>query len=259
MSDNYPTFDGFSLQNDFFIASEIIYRNIPERILETQKLSRRSGLKLLSNDFGGRTVNIQGYIIASGVNQLREKIDALHTNVTRKDNGLLYVESDRSATATVSNVSIADPHYAQDMVPYEIEFMLVDPFYKGTQQILNYTVVSGVAVQSFSITISGSYFAEPLIQYTAPTGTGNTTVSGITIKYTQTGEIVTWSGGGSSLPYQDTVSFDYENKKILKSGNETNIDGLFSNWDPGSNPFEVTFSGGVQGGNLQFIYQPRYL
>ena len=257
----YPIFDGFSLQDDNYIVENITYRTIPKRDLETGKTARIPGVKLLSTDFAEREVTFSGYIIAASVSDLRTKIDALHTNVTRKESGQLYVESDRSATAIISTVEIADPHYAQDFVPFNLKFLMTDPFFYGAQQTVSFTITSGTLTTTQSVTVSGTYWAEPTFIYTAPGTTGNTTISGIRITYAETGEYVTWSGtGGSSvLPYGTSVTFDYITRSILQNTSEVDIDGVFARWNPGVQSFTTTFSGSMQGGTLQMAYQPRYL
>lgn len=262
MASGYPQFDGFSLQDDNYIVQDVVYRTIPNRSLDTEKLARRPGVKTLSTDFSERKVTLAGVIIADSVSTLRTAIDNFHANVTRKNTGALYIESDRSANAIVSSVSIADPHYSQSIVPFNIEFLLSDPFYYGQQQLVTFTVPSGTTTMSQSITISGSVFAEPYFQYTAPgTAGAYTTTSGIQIKYGPTSEVVTWSGtqGHTTAGYGDIILFDYPNHQILQNSNKVDIDGVFARWEPVQTAFTITFSGTAQGGTMQVSYQPRYL
>lgn len=256
----FPLFDSFSLQDGNYISEEVSYRNTPSRDLETAKITRRPGVKLMSHDFGERRVRIVGHILGDSVSDLQSKIDDLHTNITRKEEGKLYVESNRSAVATVVSVAISDPHYAQDYVPFEIEFLLTDPFFYGSQQTVSWTIPASTTTLTDTLTISGSVYAEPTIRYAAPAGGGYTTTSGITVSYTPTGEHVTWSGTGpATLAYADSVSFDYASHLITQGVTEMDVEGVFSRWEPGSAPFTATFSGTAAGGTLEFIYQPRYL
>lgn len=261
MATNYPKFDGFSLQDDNYIMSEINYRIIPKRRIETDKILRRPGVKILSSDFTERIVTMKGVIVADSVDELRTKIDDFHTNITRKENGLLYIESDRSASAIIDNVTIADPYYNQSYVPIEIQFLMADPFFYGAQQVTTWTVTSGVSSTSYTITVSGSVFAEPSITYYAPGSTGYTTTSGILLDYLSSAEQITWSGGTGSntLNYGGTVTFDYIEHLVTENTTNVHPTGVFSRWEPGVTNFNITFSGCAQGGTLQFAYQPRYL
>lgn len=258
----FPTFDGFSLQDSNYIIQDIVYRTIPSRTLDVQKIARRTGSKLLASDFDTRSISMSGYILGSTISDLRDKIDNLHNNVTRKADGVLQMEESRTASALVSNLSIADSHYNQTMVPFEIEFLLTDPFFYGPQNSVSWSVGAGEFSLTDTLTISGSMFAEPLISYTAAAGAGQTTTSGILVTYVDTGEVITWSGTGATttLADGDTVQFDYINHKILEGTAEQTLEGVFSRWEPGSRGITITFSGtSDQGGTLSFAYQPRYL
>ncbi len=254
-----PTFDGFSLQDANYIVSDIRYRSTPKRAISFKPISRRPGVKLLSEDFGERRIRMSGHIIGSSASNLQSLIDDLHSNITRKDEGQLIIGENRTSTAIAVSVSVADPNYAQDMVPFEIEFLLADPFFYGQQHVVSLTVASGTSSESTTPTISGSVFAVPNIVYSSPSGSGNTTTSGISIEYKSTGETVTWSGGGTPVQYSGSISFDYSNQKILNGSTEASVGGVFSRWEPGEHEFVTTYSGTVVGGTLEFSYQERYL
>lgn len=260
MADSYPKFEGFSLQNDNFIMSEIVYRTIPTRQIESDKILRRPGVKVLSANFSLRKIQMRGSVVADTISDLRDKIDLFHKNVTRKESGVLYVESDRSAIALVDSVAIGDPFYSQTFVPIEIDFFMADPFFYGAQQVVDITITSGVLSQNETITISGSVFAEPNITYYSPVNTGYTTTSGISITYGETAEILTWSGslGNTTLAYNDTILFDYTSHLISEGTTPVTPKGTFAQWNPGVQTYTVTFSGAAQGGTLRVAYQPRY-
>jgi hypothetical protein len=173
----------------------------------------------------------------------------------------LVIDDDRTGTAVPLTVTIADPHYAQDFIPFEIEFLMTDPFWYGTQQVVAWNVGAGTSSQAYSVTVSGSVFAEPSLTYEAPAGGGQTTTSGVIVEYSPTSETVTWSGTGvtPNLAYGSAVKFDYAHHKILEDTNEVDIEGVFSRWEPGATAFTVTWSGTAAGGTLEFAYQPRYL
>jgi len=257
----YPQFDGFSLQDSNFITESVEYRTIPKRNMETSPITRLPGIKLLSSEFGERTISVRGYIIASSSDTLRTAIDNFHTNVTRKESGLLFMEGDRSATAIVESVAIQDPSYAQSMVPFTANFIMANPFFYGAQQIVTLPVASGTASMTTNITISGSVFAEPQITYFSPIDTGYTTTSGIVIYYVSTAEQITWSGtlGNTTIAYNDNITFDYADHSVMEGIQEVQPQGVYSRWEPGIEAFTVTFSGMATGGSLQFAYQPRYL
>lgn len=257
-----PSFDSFSLQDQNYLVAEVEYRTLPTRDIQMEWIARKPGKKFLATEFGERHIRLKGWIIGTDSANLISLIDTLHTNVTRKKIGVLSIDSGRDIQAVVSAVTVPEPHYTQSMVPFDMEFVAAEPFWKGTQQTISLTVVSGTGephTQSVTTTISGSVFAEPSITYTAPGSTGTTTLSGIIINYQSTGETITWSGGASALPYGSAVKFDYENQIILQNTTEIVATGVFSRWEPGSTNFQITYSGQTQGGTLDIVYRPRYL
>lgn len=254
------TFNNFNLQDANYITSELIYRSSPSRDVVAQKITRRPGVKYTALEFAERSITLTGGILGSSATDLQTKIDNLYNNVVRVDEGQLTIDTNRSINAFVNSIAIDDPHYSQSYVPFEIEFLSTEPFFKGPQQVMNLTVTSGVQANDYTTVISGSAYAEPVITYSAPTGTGDTTTAGIHIEYNPTGEQITWSGTGGLdyAQYSDVIQFDWPSQYIVRNEDQEEPSGVFARWEPGSTTFTVTFSGGVVGGSLQFAYQPRY-
>lgn len=236
-----PTFDSFSLNDSHYITSEIEYRTIPNRELAMESISRKPGRKLISQEFAERHIRLSGWILGDDASDLLDKINDLHENVTRKDSGTLSVDTDKEIAATVASVAVMDPHYTQSMIPMDIEFIAVDPFFQGTQQTVTLDVPVGPKYQNITLTVSGSVFAEPTVTYTAPAGTGSTPTENIIVEYLSTAETVTWSGGGTPLQYAEAVQFDYANQLILLDGGSEDISGVFSRWEPGSRNIKITY------------------
>lgn len=257
------TFDTFSLSDSNFITSDLEYRTIPTRDIVLESMSRKSGKKILSEEFAERHIKLAGWIIGSDASDLITQIDNLHSNITRKRAGTLTIDNNRDIEAIVASVTITDPQYSQSAVPFQIEFIAAEPFWRGPEQVVSLTVTSGTSepqTLSATITISGSIYAEPSISYNAPSGTGSTTTSGIQILYQPTGEFTTWSGNSNAtLAYGNFVKFDYANQFIYEGATKIAPRGTFPRWEPGETNFTVTFSGSQQGGSLDFVYRPRYL
>ena len=255
-----PEFSGFSLQDDNYITTNITYRGWPVRDDTTKPISRKPGVKLLSEEFGDKRIRIRGYILGSSPSDLKSKIDSLNTEL-QKVSQILKIDTDRRYTATCTYVSVSDPHYAQDFVPYEAEFLCADPFAYTDEITATMTIVSGTSAQTFTTTISGSYFAEPSLRYETTSGSGTTTTSGVRLEILNSGEYVDWAGSdnGTILSYSSSMTFDYKTFKVLQDVTQRNHTGVFSRWEPGSQSFKITFGGGVQGGNLKISYSPRYL
>lgn len=256
-----PTFNGFSLQDNNYIVSDIEYRTWPKRDLSIMKIARRAGSKLTNTDFAERKISMRGHIIGSSVSDLQAKIDALYLEL-QKESKTLEIESNRFYTATTSSVTVSDPYYSQSMVPFEVEFTCVDPFAYGPTQSASMIVTSGSMTQTYSITISGTYAAEPTFIYSTPlTGVNNTTTSGIKATHISSGQYILWSGTGSStyIPYSSNLTLDYSNYKLLLDDNQLNYSGVFTEMQPGVNQLQIQYMGNTVGGTLSVSYAPRYL
>lgn len=255
------TFDGFSLQDDNFITENINYRSLPSRTVETEQIARRAGVRVLNSEYGSRSVKIKGSILADSATELQDKIDDLNRVVSRPSIGTLTIDNIRQGRALVTAHTIGDSMYNQSYAPFDIDLLMPDPFFYGNQQTCSMTVTSGVLSQEFSITISGSYATLPYISFTPPGTTGYTTTSGISIKHIPSQQVITWSGTATQLRlgYGQTLLFDYDTKITTLDSAPVFAEGSYSDWEPETLSFLVTFSGACQGGILDFSYQPRYL
>lgn len=262
----YPQFDGFEL-NDIN-ATGVITSNVrkfsnPSRSIEIERVARRPGGRLLNDEFTEKIVLIEGYVIGDSEADLRSKIDALNTSVNRKTDGQLAIAIDRTATAIVSKFEVNENPYNTDFVEYRLECTLPDPFFYAGQHTVTFTLASGVATHTENITISGSYFASPVLTITVAGGSGDTQTERIDIQYLSTAETVIWSGGlgESNLDYADILQFDYNSQLITRNSSANNSSGAFADFDPGSRNLKITFSGVGDwvGGTASFSYQPRYL
>src|SRR3990167_8492516 len=236
-----PTFDSFSLQDSNYITESIEYRTIPSREITLESIARKPGKKFLAEEFGERRIRLTGFILGSSASDLIDKIDNLHTNVTRKKIGTLSIDTNRDIQALVASVAIAEPHYSQTMVPMSLEFVAAEPFYQGAQRVAVTAIAEGTASATITTTISGSVFTEPIITYTPKGGGSNTNIYRIDISYDQTGEEVTWSGGNHPLSNADSVAFDYSNQIITEGNSEIEASGVFARFEPGSTNLTVTY------------------
>src|SRR3990167_1977923 len=94
-----PTFDSFSLQSDDYVTTSIEYRTIPAREISLESIARKPGKKFLAEEFGERRIKLSGFILGDSSSDLTDKIDDLHTNVTRKRIGTLSVDTNRDIQA----------------------------------------------------------------------------------------------------------------------------------------------------------------
>lgn len=251
------SFDTFELQTDNIIISEVVYRNIAERVLDTAKVARRNGVKLLSDTYGAKQITMTGCIVADTASELQSYIDDLNLNVVSKGEGVLTMDNNRKIEALVSSMAIGDSHYNQSFVPLELEFLCPEPFFIGDNYTVNLTVTSGTISIPITTSISGTVFASPQIIYYAPEGTGVTTTSGIDIINNNSGEQISYYNA-SFLNYGSSVTFDFNSLSILEDTTESDPTGTFFEWEAGSSSVTINFNDTV-GGTLVIQYDSRYL
>lgn len=258
------TFNGFNLNDGVnYIVQEISDgRGIAERNIQYGEISSREGVKLLSEEYRRRVINISGIVFADTADNFQVAIDNLKSNLGGSSAQLIVDDTGRYYTATVSSIDISDAGAEITSTNFNISFFCEMPFALAGLHTTNYTVPSGSTSVVGAITISGTAPARPVMTYYIPDGdgVGRTTTSGITIEHIETGNYVTWSGTYSSRPvlYSGTIAFSYDNNSVIVRGTEEDYNGLFDTWSIGANNFSVTYSGLAVGGSLVLSYNPRY-
>ena len=262
----FPEFNSYSLQD--LVTTGIITSNVkkyhaPERSLEFEPIARRPGSRILNDEYRNKTIRIDGYILANSPMDLRDKIDALHRNVSSVPEATFALSSDRVGTATLQRLDFSENPYNTDYVPFSMELLMTDPFFYDNQHSVEFTIASGEISHTEEITISGSYFASPSLTLQVDAGAGYTQTQRIDFAYVSTGETVVWSGGVSeeNISYGDSLQIDYNTQLILRNSSTQKSSGSFAEWEPGERNFTVTFSGvgDWTGGLVTLSYQPRYL
>lgn len=260
---SFPTFEGFSLNDDNFIAERVFFKGYASRALIQGKINRREGVKLLNTEFGPKEVTVEGVVIGSSASDLQTLLDNLKKNLVT-DEGALMLETGRTFVATAKNITIPDEHYNQTKAPFEVTFLLSNPFAEGDQLSVVQDVPSGTTTFSGLFSVSGTYFSRPTIVYTPPTAVGDTLIKRLDVTHTPTGQTITISGFGSGgaggLTYQNAVTINFDDFTSLEGAASINNSGAFPRWEPGNNEYTVTVSGrAYPGGTFTATYKPRYL
>lgn len=258
----YPTFNGFSLQDDNFITERVMFKGYADRAVIRANVGRREGVKLLNTEFGEKEVVVEGNVIAASAGALQTLLDNMKKALTAEEADLI-IENGRTFTATVKNTVIPDEHYNQSKAPFEVTFICTNPFAVGPLQTSVTPVPSGLVTFSGSITISGTLFGRPTITYTpgSPVA-GNTRITKLVLTHTQSGQSITVSGFGSGtqLSYANAITINFDNFSTLEGSTAIDNSGAFPKWDPGTNTYTLTATGAAfPGGSVSVAYQPRYL
>lgn len=258
------TFNGFNLNDGQNYISTAIPggRGTAPRGIISNEVAFREGVKFLSEEYREKIITVIGTVYADDITTFREKVDDLKQELSYVQGQLVIDETGRYYTATAGEVDISDEGAEITAAKFSVELRCELPFALAASQSVNFVVTSGVNTLSSSVTITGTAPARPTITFNIPDGDGigRTTISGITITHTPTGNYITWSGTGTSRPliYSGEVNFNYNNNSVIVRGAEEDFAGLFSLWEPGANAFTFSISGMSVGGSLDFIYNPRY-
>ena len=249
-------YGNLDLQTEFIITSAVTYRQMGNRILNTTPISRRPGDKFLSEDFGSKTIVMEGYVVSTSTSGLIGLVDSMHKELAKPEQSLI-IDDGRQYVATCSKAEFPELSFNRSVTPFSLEFLSTAPFAYGDNLNATFVMPSGTLTQTITTTISGSAFAEPQLTLTTASGVGNAGFTKIVISHDTTGTNVTLSGIWSKGLLSTT--YNYDNATVTYSGLLKDYTGTFDRWQAGDNSLTITFTGkndfGVQG-LLEYI--PRY-
>lgn len=242
------------LQSQYILTETVQFRSMADRVVSLAAVSRRPGSKFLGDEYGTKTVQMTGRVIAPSASGLVGILDEMHRQLSLPDQDLIVTDG-RVITATCTRADFPEQRYNQSSVSFSLDFISATPFSSGTPQNSTFIIPSGTAIQQISTTISGSVFAEPIIRLST-VGAGDSGWEDVSIFHDTAGETVTFSGA-LDIGVESVVN--YEDATVTVSGLLSDYVGSFSRWDVGPNTFTVTLSGVNDydvTGTLE--YSPRY-
>lgn len=257
------TINGLNISdNTYYLVEEIDYRSMPDRIIDAQPISTRPGDKLITTEWGEKTITITGRAFSPTVSGILPIVDTLQQNMAVQSTSLI-VDTGRTYTVSLAKMEIPTQFFNVNMVQYTATFQAVDPFAYASAVTISGIVAAGITTLSGIVTISGTVFAEPMITLTPTNGStfaGDSGYSQFQITYKTTGEILTVSGSNSqNFQYGVPVVADYHNFLVTISGVTQDYSGVFSRWEPGIRNFEIKILSGTPNGyEWALSYQPRY-
>lgn len=248
-------FSNLDLQSEYIITSRINVKSMPDRNVNVGAVSRRQGGKYLGNEFGNKTISIEGYIKAPTASGLLGLVDEFQRYLALPEQPL-SIDTGRTYIVTCTKCEISELNYTQSLVPFTVDFITVDPFALGSSLTAEFYIPSSVLSLTVPFTVSGVVYSEPTITFTTVSGAGDSGVRAITVSHINSGYEVNISGifskGVSSV-------FDFDNHLVTVSGILKDFIGAFSRFDIGSNSLLITVSGnnnyGIRGA---ISYRPRY-
>ena len=257
-------FNSFDLQDSNFLTKDIIYRNIPSKIIDLIPKSRRDGFFVQNTYYESKEIVVRGTISRDTEANLKTSLDtmkeALYTDEANLD------IDDGSGTmrfvASVQSINIPEEHYHITQLPFEIVF-IAQPFGRATSTTTDTNSGITASPENSSIDPTGSIGPRPILKWLLA-ALPSAAITQIKFENTTTSESITIP----SLVLDasgDYLIVDCENMTVERSydgGAETDIDftGIFPSFIAGSNSYTLTITCGGTFNITQTIeYTPLYL
>lgn len=253
------TFDGFDLQREEIVTTDIVDLQAPDRTLNIGKRGRDDFSTFVSEFYDGKVIRIEGYLTtttASGLLGLRDNFQQVMSRKQKELDITRDGEDTRRYTATASNVDVRMERAETTQARFVVDFRLSNPFGCATTSVSGSRTQNSMFETQF-ITISGTYPARPTIVMDVTSGAvgdlriENTTISGQLLIAPTT--VV--SGG-------ESVVVDLESFSATINGTEIGTAGVFPRFLPqaeGNNAVLTT----VSGHNFEVVftteYTPKYI
>lgn len=150
MSAKTIQFNSFDLQDSNFRTKDIIYRNVPTRVIDLEPYSRRDGFRFVNSYYESKDITVKGTLtrdtaanLKISLDSMKESLNAEEANLDIDDGGttIRYV-------CTVSSFDVPEEFYHISQIPYSINFKC-QPFGKQT--------TSTTQTKSIIASISDSY------------------------------------------------------------------------------------------------------
>lgn len=174
-------FNNNDLNNVTNIVENTDHDSATTRVINSFKIARRDGEKLVSAFWGRKEITINGFIQGSSQSDFESKVDTLKSYLSLQDKNLDidYNGATRRYTATAIEVKVARDSYNIDWSPYSVKFLVPSGFGNDTSETtaLNKSGIVA-ATDSETITFAGSAQPKPKNKITLNTQ-GNADVIGI--------------------------------------------------------------------------------
>ena len=267
MSIKNITFNSFDLQDSNFLTRDIVYRNMPAKIIDVETRARRDGFFLMNSYYENKEIRVSGVLSRDTEANLKTSIDLMKESLYTNESNLDI--DDGSGTmrfiASVKSINIPEEHYHITSMPYEIVF-LCEPFGKATSTTTDSKTITQASSSPYENTFNptGSVGPLPVLKW-ACSGAPTASITQIKFENTTTNRSITIP---SLVLDADTdyVEIDCENmsvKRVYDAGNSVEIDftGVFPSFIAGVNNYKITLQGGGATWTLNqtIVYYPTYL
>ncbi len=261
------TYNSFDLQTDYFRTKDIIYRNMPNKVIDLEPKARRDGFFIVNSYFDLKDVIISGTLtrdteanLKTSLDSMKESLDVDEANLDIGDGAgtIRYV-------ASVASIDIPEEHYHITSIPYKITFRC-QPLGKTTTTTTDTKSITNASSSPYTNTFdpTGSAGPLPVLKWLC-VGAPTAAITQIIFNNITTGDSITVASlaldaNGDYLE----IDIDAMSVKVSHDGGAaTSIDfsGIFPRFVAGSNSYSTTITGGGATWTLTqtIVYYSLYL
>ena len=246
------TLNNLSLASQNIVTEKISIDPAPVSNLNAQVLYRRDRSKLISQQFGPRSIVISGHLVESTFDNLLALIDLLKLASvnTNMNLDLIYTGGTRRYVVNYSNLDIPREFYNVTSVPFTLELLAPDPIAINT--IVNTTTytMTGTTLNE-TINILGTVYPEPIIKIIP-----NTNITSFALYNSYLGQTLTLT---TSISANKIILIDEANLSITIDGTQVDYSGVIPKFAPGANTVIFTTAPALTNAPITFNYYSRWL
>lgn len=253
-------FNGYSLQTTDRISSRVLFDSMPTRDIRAFRAPLADGGDVIGDNFGIRQVSVQGILKADTAAELETAIDTFKRNMAESEGELLItmVSDTRRCYATLVNsdkIFDGRDHYHITFVPYKLIFRSYDPYWTDLSYTSESFLGQVILSQNIEIENTGAYTARGVAIITINSET-DLTVINLSSNTNQDEMEITPSGGFTA---GDILKIDGENKSVTLNGTEIDYNGVFLDFDYGTNSIALDFTATAADYDITLKYKKTYL
>ena len=231
-------FDGYGLQNENIITSNIDFDNLTQVELNSFSYPRENWGGVLSRYYRGRTISMECTIKSDTWINFNILLDQVKKSIRVTEWFLdITVNSEkRRIKATCTKFDVGRLYYNITFAKVKIEFTTLEPFfYAVAKQYATFQAKNA----TFSEEVTNTWSADSLPVFYHIFGAGSTVTES---RLTAFGKVLIIT---NTFAPNDILIVNSENKTVTKNGVEIDYSGSFPIFPPGSNPFTIQYTGAV--------------
>jgi len=244
------SYNSFDLQDTVFKTSNILYRNLPDKVVNILPQSRRDGFFLQSTYYTKKDINIVGSITRDSAANLKTSIDSMKEALHKNESNLDIIEGGVTTrwVCSVSSIDVPEKNYNLAQVPFNISFVC-QPLGSATSSTNDSKTITNASASPYVNTFNpvGSAPPLPTLKWTC-SGAPTAAITQIVFANINTGTSMTVA----SLALDangDYLEIDCDNMTVKVShdgGAASAIDfsGVFPTFLATSNSYNLTITGG---------------